>query len=74
MNIIIICSTINKSNNTNGENTIIPIPIHVCFLSNNIANVNSTGYKKSRAEFQDLLYLSSRNNTSGANDPFVYFH
>src|SRR3989338_11050325 len=25
-------------------------------ISNNIANVNTTGYKKSRAEFQDLLY------------------
>jgi flagellar basal-body rod protein FlgG len=25
-------------------------------ISNNLANVNTTGYKKSRAEFQDLLY------------------
>lgn len=25
-------------------------------ISNNIANVNTTGYKRSRAEFQDLLY------------------
>ncbi|MES2200943.1 MAG: flagellar basal-body rod protein FlgG [candidate division FCPU426 bacterium] len=25
-------------------------------LSNNLANVNTTGFKKSRAEFQDLLY------------------
>ena len=29
---------------------------NVATISNNIANVNSTGYKKSRAEFQDLLY------------------
>lgn len=25
-------------------------------ISNNLANVNTTGYKKSRAEFQDLMY------------------
>src|SRR5271154_1762915 len=25
-------------------------------ISNNLANVNTTGYKKTRAEFQDLLY------------------
>ena len=25
-------------------------------ISNNLANVNTTGYKKGRAEFQDLLY------------------
>lgn len=28
-------------------------------ISNNIANVNTTGYKRSKAEFQDLLYQSS---------------
>src|SRR5580700_9005823 len=25
-------------------------------ISNNLANVNTTGYKRTRAEFQDLLY------------------
>ncbi len=25
-------------------------------ISNNLANVNTTGYKKSRADFQDLMY------------------
>ena len=25
-------------------------------ISNNLANVNTTGFKKSRAEFEDLLY------------------
>lgn len=29
-------------------------------ISNNLANVNTTGYKKSRAEFQDLLYETIR--------------
>ncbi len=34
-------------------------------ISNNLANVNTTGYKKSRAEFQDLLYETLQE--SGAN-------
>jgi flagellar basal-body rod protein FlgG len=29
-------------------------------ISNNLANVNTTGYKKSRAEFQDLFYETLR--------------
>ena len=29
-------------------------------VSNNIANGNSTGFKKSKIEFQDLLYQSTR--------------
>src|SRR5208283_4431113 len=33
-------------------------------ISNNLANVNTTGYKKSKIEFQDLLYDSIR--TPGA--------
>ena len=27
-------------------------------IANNIANINTTGYKRARAEFTDLLYLS----------------
>src|SRR5690554_4747980 len=27
-------------------------------IANNLANVNTTGFKKSRADFQDLLYQS----------------
>lgn len=34
-------------------------------ISNNIANVNTTGFKKDRAEFQDLMY-QSLNYTAGA--------
>ena len=34
--------------------------LNVDVISNNIANVNTTGYKKSRAEFQDLLYQTIR--------------
>ncbi len=29
-------------------------------ISNNLANVNTTGFKKDKAEFQDLLYQTSR--------------
>ena len=29
-------------------------------ISNNIANVNTTGFKKSKIEFQDLLYQNPR--------------
>ncbi len=50
--------------------------LNVEVISNNIANVNTTGYKKNKAEFQDLMYqevvvnpLSS--STSGANDAAV---
>lgn len=34
-------------------------------ISNNLANVNTTGYKKARAEFQDLLYQTI--NLAGTN-------
>src|SRR5215831_12307115 len=29
-------------------------------ISNNLANVNTTGFKKSKVEFQELLYQTSR--------------
>ncbi|WP_239499643.1 MULTISPECIES: flagellar basal body protein, partial [Gammaproteobacteria] len=29
---------------------------NVDVISNNIANMNTTGFKRQRAEFQDLLY------------------
>lgn len=34
--------------------------ININTISNNIANVNTTGFKRSQAEFQDLLYQSLR--------------
>ncbi len=33
---------------------------HIDVLSNNLANVNTTGFKKSRAEFEDLMYQTVR--------------
>jgi len=42
-------------------------------ISNNLANVNTTGYKTSRAEFQDLLYQTQKapgtNNAAGQTAP-----
>ena len=29
-------------------------------ISNNLANVNTTGFKRSKAEFQELLYQTTR--------------
>ena len=34
--------------------------LHVEVISNNIANMTTTGYKRGRPEFQDLLYQSQR--------------
>lgn len=34
--------------------------LYIDTISNNLANVNTTGFKKSRVDFQDLLYQSSR--------------
>lgn len=35
-------------------------------IANNLANVNTTGFKRSRADFQDLLYQNSRTVGSAA--------
>ena len=34
--------------------------INIYVISNNLANVNTTGFKRSRADFQDLLYQTMR--------------
>src|SRR5690554_6869779 len=34
--------------------------MNIDVISNNLANVNTTGFKKSRLEFQDLLYQTLR--------------
>ncbi len=42
-------------------------------ISNNLANINTTGFKKSKVEFQDLLYQNQRSigaaNVQGVNIP-----
>ncbi len=45
---------------------------NVSTISNNIANVNTTGYKKNRAEFEDLMYetITEAGSRSGANSRY----
>lgn len=42
--------------------------LNVEVISNNIANLSTTGFKRSRAEFQDLLYQNMRRVGSTSND------
>ncbi|NLJ79625.1 MAG: flagellar basal-body rod protein FlgG [Firmicutes bacterium] len=46
---------------------------NIDIISNNLANVNTTGFKKSRADFQDLLYqtikFAGTPSTAGAQVP-----
>ena len=36
-------------------------------ISNNLANVSTTAYKKEKAEFEDLLYVTMQNAYSAEN-------
>jgi flagellar basal-body rod protein FlgG len=42
--------------------------LNVEVISNNIANMNTTGFKRQRAEFQDLLYQSVRQVGTASSD------
>jgi flagellar basal-body rod protein FlgG len=42
--------------------------LNVEVISNNIANMNTTGYKRQRAEFQDLLYQNVRQVGTASSD------
>lgn len=44
--------------------------LNIDVISNNLANVNTTGFKKSRADFQDLMYQTDRTpgTSSGEGD------
>src|SRR5919202_705233 len=42
--------------------------LNVEVISNNIANLNTTGFKRQRAEFQDLLYQTERRVGSASTD------
>jgi len=47
--------------------------LNVDVIANNLANVNTTGFKRSRADFQDLMYqtlqLPGATTASGTQDP-----
>lgn len=42
--------------------------LNVEVISNNIANINTTAFKRSRAEFQDLMYQSERRQGAESTD------
>jgi flagellar basal-body rod protein FlgG len=42
--------------------------LNVEVISNNIANINTTGFKRQRAEFQDLLYQDLRRAGTASSD------
>src|SRR5438876_8473984 len=42
--------------------------LNVEVISNNIANLNTTGFKRMRAEFQDLLYQNQRRVGAASSD------
>src|SRR5579862_4536908 len=42
--------------------------LNVEVISNNIANLNTTAYKRQRAEFQDLLYENQRRVGADSSD------
>lgn len=45
--------------------------LNIEVISNNIANINTTGYKKNKAEFQDLMYQQVNLNPVSGNTPGV---
>ncbi len=51
----------------------VAMQTHIDTLSNNLANVNTTGFKKSRAEFEDLMYqtleIAGTQNQGGGRTP-----
>ncbi|MEX0299594.1 MAG: flagellar hook-basal body complex protein, partial [Kordiimonas sp.] len=42
--------------------------LNIDVLSNNIANMNTSGFKRSRAEFQDLLYQNIERVGANSSD------
>lgn len=45
---------------------------HIDTIANNLANVNTTGFKKARAEFEDLLYQTLRLSGSPSSEITQY--
>lgn len=43
-----------------GASGMVAQQLNIDVISNNLANVNTTGFKKSRAEFEDLMYQNMR--------------
>ncbi len=46
--------------------------LNVDVIANNLANVNTTGFKRSRADFQDLLYQTLRDAGASSSSSTIY--
>src|SRR5436853_5371269 len=46
--------------------------VNIDTIANNIANVNTTGFKQARAEFQDLLYQNIRTAGTASSSSTTY--
>lgn len=46
--------------------------INIEVISNNIANISTTGFKKNKAEFQDLMYQEVNINPLSTSTPGIY--
>ena len=42
--------------------------LNIDVISNNLANVNTTGFKRSRADFQELLYQTVKSAGAASSD------
>ena len=42
--------------------------LNIDVIANNLANVNTTGFKKSRADFQDLIYQNLRSAGTASSE------
>lgn len=51
-----------------GASGMLAQQLNVEVISNNIANMNTTGFKRQRAEFQDLLYQNQRRPGATSSD------
>ena len=45
-----------------GATGMVAQQLNIDVISNNLANVNTTGFKKSRAEFEDLMYQTEKSS------------
>ncbi|NOY52385.1 MAG: flagellar basal-body rod protein FlgG [Deltaproteobacteria bacterium] len=46
--------------------------LNIDVIANNLANVNTTGFKRSRADFQDLLYQTLREAGASSSSSTIY--
>ncbi|MCX8028524.1 MAG: flagellar basal-body rod protein FlgG [Brevinematales bacterium] len=55
-----------------GASGMISGQFNIDVISNNLANINTTGYKRSRAEFEELLYQTQRMAGTPSSELTIY--